>query len=310
MRRLPLKAVLTFKFLKEMKTVKFFGVAFLTVGALMFTSCSKDDGLAESMTLAEKSGLNLNAAADCCTYDGILSEAEIQGLLKMREEEKLARDVYLYFAEKYNEAIFVNIAQSEQAHMDAILRLLEGYNIDDPALPGSGEFSDAGLADLYLALTSAGDAGLVEALKAGATIEDMDIADLQQLLSEVENENVTLVYGNLLAGSENHLRAFVAVLNTLGATYEPQYITVEDFEAILADQNQKGNKNGKGQGNANGNGYRGANGQNGTANGTGVCDNTQQGLANGNQTGPADGSQAGYQKRKNGNAGGKGNGRS
>jgi hypothetical protein len=54
------------------------------------------------------------------------------GILLMREEEKVARDVYLKLTEKYDVKIFANIAKAEQQHMDAIKILLENYEIEDP----------------------------------------------------------------------------------------------------------------------------------------------------------------------------------
>ncbi|MDP2030099.1 MAG: DUF2202 domain-containing protein [Thiobacillus sp.] len=48
-------------------------------------------------------------------------------LLFMREEEKLARDVYLTLYETWGLAVFSNIASSEQSHMDALLKLLRTY---------------------------------------------------------------------------------------------------------------------------------------------------------------------------------------
>lgn len=49
----------------------------------------------------------------------------------MREEEKLARDVYLTFGEKWGLTLFTNIAKSEQTHTDAVKTLLDRYEIKD-----------------------------------------------------------------------------------------------------------------------------------------------------------------------------------
>ena len=56
-----------------------------------------------------------------------LSATEKESLLYMREEEKLARDVYNAFYDRYGLRVFSNIATSEQAHMDAVLTLLNRY---------------------------------------------------------------------------------------------------------------------------------------------------------------------------------------
>lgn len=63
-----------------------------------------------------------------------LNEVEIADLTLMREEEKLARDVYWALGDIWTFRIFANISQSEQVHMDAMLALLEKYELQDPAI--------------------------------------------------------------------------------------------------------------------------------------------------------------------------------
>ncbi|SET85009.1 hypothetical protein SAMN05444285_12573 [Draconibacterium orientale] len=248
-----------------MKTVEKLGILVLMTVTLLFTSCSETEQIDESLAAADKSVELAGICQDSCTFDEPLTDADIEGLLLMREEEKLAHDVYMHFYGLYSQQLFLNIANSEQNHMDAVLALLDGYGIEDPALEGGGEFSNEELGSLYSSLIDQGSAGLVEALKVGATIEDLDIADLQNLLAETENTDIIRVYENLLQGSENHMRGFVRNLEVLGETYTPQFISVEEFETILAASNSQGYGVG-GQGMGNGRqgygqgGYR--NGQN------------------------------------------------
>ena len=70
-----------------------------------------------------------------------LSQLEIDGLKFMREEEKLARDVYLALYEYWQLPIFSNIAGSESTHMEAVLTLLEKYEIADSASSEIGKFN-------------------------------------------------------------------------------------------------------------------------------------------------------------------------
>ena len=65
-----------------------------------------------------------------------LTDDEISTLLWMREEEKVARDVYIAMNEKWNAKIFARIAASEQKHCDAIAKKLALYGIDDPTPDG------------------------------------------------------------------------------------------------------------------------------------------------------------------------------
>ena len=143
-----------------------------------------------------------------------LTELEEQNILFMREEEKLARDVYLVMYDLWGADIFANISESEQRHMDAIERLITRYGLKDPvAVDVIGEFVDPDLQLLYDDLIEAGGVSLEEALKVGVLIEEADIADLELALTETDKRNIERVFQNLLKGSNNHLDAFNACLD-------------------------------------------------------------------------------------------------
>jgi hypothetical protein len=150
-----------------------------------------------------------------------LTSAEKYWLTYMREEEKLARDVYLVLYDRWRLAIFSNISQSEQTHMDAIKTLLDRYGLPDPVTAEVGEFSDRALQKLYDDLIAQGSISEVEALKVGVTIEETDIDDLNTAIATTIRKDIKTVYGNLLQGSLNHLKAFVSNLAKYGVTYEP-----------------------------------------------------------------------------------------
>ncbi len=170
-----------------------------------------------------------------------LSEKEKEGLIEMREEEKLARDVYLTLYNKWKLQIFKNIAGSEQTHTDSIKYLLEKYNISDPVTNDNiGEFSNPKFKELYNKLVDQGSKSIVDALKVGATIEDLDIADLEKWLNETDNEDIKFVYENLMKGSRNHMRAFVKMLSIYGEKYIPQYISKEEYEQIINSSMERG----------------------------------------------------------------------
>jgi hypothetical protein len=193
-----------------------------------------------------------------------LSAEESAALLFMREEEKLARDVYNTLYEIWGQPTFTNIAASEQAHMDEVKLLLDRYGLADPALePGS--FTDPNLAALYEQLIAQGSTSLADALKVGAAIEEIDILDLQNRLAQTDNAHIQQVFNNLMMGSYNHLNAFVGVLSMqTGETYVPQYLSTEAYATIVAGQTGNGNQGASGNGQAGGgsqgqggNGYRG-----------------------------------------------------
>lgn len=181
-----------------------------------------------------------------------LSAEETAALLYMREEEKLARDVYTALGAAWNLPTFSNIAASEQTHMDEIKLLLDRYGLTDPA-GQPGIFSDATLQGLYNSLTAQGSLSAAEALKVGAAIEEIDILDLQSRLLQSDNADIQQVFGSLESGSENHLRAFVSALQSqTGETYAPQYLSAEMYTAILAGGNGNGQQGGNGQQNGSG----------------------------------------------------------
>jgi len=170
---------------------------------------------------------------DTVEVGSLLSQEEIDDLLFLREEEKLARDVYLFSFEMYGEALFNSISQSEQQHMDQILFLLNVYQLDDPASLERGVFTNQALQDLYDGLTEQASISLIDALTVGATIEDVDIKDIEDFESRIENTNILDVYEMLKCGSRDHLRSYVGQLTLKDASYTPQFISYEEYTEII-----------------------------------------------------------------------------
>jgi hypothetical protein len=162
-----------------------------------------------------------------------LSDGEVADLTFQREEEKLARDVYLTLFAKWGAAIFSNIAASEQKHTDTMKKMLDKYKLPDPALPTIGDFTNPDLQAKYDELTVIGVTSYPDGLYVGATIEEIDMIDIQQALDGTKRLDLRTAYQNLLEGSKNHLRAFVAGLAAQGIVYEPQFIREELYRAII-----------------------------------------------------------------------------
>lgn len=178
-----------------------------------------------------------------------LSEVEKTDLIYMREEEKLARDVYQTLYEKWGVQVFANIGQSEQTHTETVRELLEKYNITDPVTDDSvGVFQNKDLQSLYNNLMSQGAVSEVEAFRVGALIEELDIKDLQEAIDRTDNADIAFAYENLMRASRNHLRSFTKQLTARGETYTPQYISVEEYVGIIATDTERGSKNGGGSG--------------------------------------------------------------
>ncbi len=232
---------------------------------------SQDDTVTSS-TLLEGSAVDAAFQADALAASGnggtqenpanSLSEDEILNLLFIREEEKLARDVYITLGEQWGLPIFTNIAASEQQHMDAIGQLIDKYGLEDPIINDDvGKFSNPILQQLYDDLVSdkldielvgvdlvidGGAVSLSAALRVGAFIEEYDILDIQHALAATDHSDIENVYGNLLRGSRNHLRSFVGQIEAIGETYDPVLMTVAEYDAIIDADQETANGNGRG----------------------------------------------------------------
>ena len=175
-----------------------------------------------------------------------LSTVEIEYLTFMREEEKLARDVYLTFFDKWGLPIFENIAASEQSHTDAVANMLDKYRLTDPVVDDTvGAFVNQELADLYAVLIEQGsgeDSTSLKALYVGALIEEVDMEDIQHAIDATDNEDIVELYNTLMSGSRNHLRAYVGLIEDQGLVYEAQVLTQDEVDAILDSEMERGGR--------------------------------------------------------------------
>lgn len=172
---------------------------------------------------------------------GELTIGQKEDLQYLKEEEKLARDVYLYAFDKYAYRVFDNISKSEQTHMNRVTDILTAYQIEDLSLPERGKFTNPDLQKLYDDLTQLCDRSLEDALTAGATIEDLDINDIRDFAEKTEFEDVKNMYLSLECGSRNHMRAFSNNLSNLGIVYNPQFISEDEYNEIIDNVNEKCN---------------------------------------------------------------------
>jgi hypothetical protein len=203
----------------------------LTLGLILgITQCSKGSGWDDSLAPD-------NASLKSTASTSSLSESEIRAILFMREEEKLARDVYLHLYEVYPLRPFLHISKSEQAHMDAIRYLIDTYGLEDPVGENpEGVFQNQELQQLYNELVETGSKSREDALKVGALIEEVDIIDLQgHLEAEITNSDVERVFTNLCSASGRHLKAFVGILKLYNVEYVPVELDQQEFDRILSE---------------------------------------------------------------------------
>lgn len=196
----------------------------------VLASATCDGGRADSNTGNTGGANGANEASDALAAD----------LQFLREEEKLARDVYLTLYERWRLMPHANIASSEQTHMDRAKATLADFGLADPVQDDRiGVFVNGQLGQLYVDLVARGEQTEVASLQVGATIEDLDLRDIEVMKSRTTDASVLAMYEALQCGSRNHLRAFTSQLAMRGASYAPQYLTRAEYEAILGGAHER-----------------------------------------------------------------------
>lgn len=208
--------------MKNSNKIRLFAIIIAFGSVHIFISCNNDDDTLEA-------GINTQ-----------LSQADEDALLFMIEEEKLARDTYQYLDNLWALNQFSNIKLSEQIHMNLVSSLLDHYNIAYYILP-EGEFDNQNLQNLYNQFVIDGQVNQSNALQIGATIEDLDIVDLQTYMNATTTLSVIEVYENLQCGSRNHLRSFISAIENAGGTYTPQFLTQEAYNLIINENHEQCN---------------------------------------------------------------------
>ncbi|HEX6849495.1 MAG TPA: DUF2202 domain-containing protein [Chitinophagaceae bacterium] len=169
-------------------------------------------------------------------YAQAITDNEKATVLRMREEEKMARDVYRVMNDKWDQQVFSHISESEIYHMSQMKLWIDKFKLDDPVIRNNDEqgvFTDQSLQKLYNELTASGLQNKEAAFRAGAKVEEIDILDLKAALAETSNTDLQSTYKYLIRASENHLRAFARNLDALGINYKPVVMTQKEFDEIM-----------------------------------------------------------------------------
>jgi hypothetical protein len=181
--------------------------------------------------------------------------------------------VYLALGAEFPDyAVFSNIVDSETKHVETMLNMIVHFGLTDlNILDGPGEFNadnfGAYFTEKYTALTNV-DADpeippVLQALLNGALIEELDMHDIiycPEIIVETvvditdqygcgmdytDAKALIRSYGNLLDGSEKHLRAFVRMIEnnytafdypeffTEDGLYKAQYLSQDAVDDIL-----------------------------------------------------------------------------
>jgi len=210
-------------------------IALMTVLSLtiLLSACQKSNPV-ESAAVNMTASLALVQKSVSSLPKETLEEAELARILFIREEEKLAYDVYKTLFDKYGATVFQNIPNSELSHMESMLTIIKKYELVDPVdVNPRGIFKNTALQTLYNQLIEKGNISILSAYQVGALIEELDISDLTSSLAVTNNQDVRLVYDFLNKGSRNHLRSFYKNIKFSNGTYTPIYLSQSEFDSIV-----------------------------------------------------------------------------
>lgn len=194
-----------------MKKVATVSVLALTLFTAACTPVAKEATETTSPSVSTPAVTPLSTASPSAPVleTGQATDSQIaQQLTYLIEEEKLAFDIYSAMYELWGARTFGNILNSEQNHQSQVLTVMSAYDIADPRSSEPGVFTIPALQALYDDLLAQGSKSELDAFKVGVAIEELDIADLTDMLATATGADVIAMMENLRRGSENHLRAF------------------------------------------------------------------------------------------------------
>ena len=242
-----------------MKMKSFFSMALMGIFALVVASCEKSDSNALDgslpVTRTANDGLTtfrVNNIWSVLQATNPLTEDEVEFLYALREDEKLAADLYYTFGLEYPEARqFIKWYTAEETHIAAIEAVLEYYEIEFPAIGEIGVFADADRQAYYNELVSNGIT-LLDAYMVAAALEEENIVIYTEVMENSSNNNIILLLENLIESSWNHLKMLVNHIENEGGSYVPAIMDEDLFNEIIdssycqgKEYNMQGGKGGK-----------------------------------------------------------------
>lgn len=154
--------------------------------------------------------------------------------VRLWTDEIAARDLYAALDAQTRRRVFQNIGRAEVHHRDTIASLLSAAGHEVPEEPAAGAYADEEIRQVYADLLKQGQQSELDAFKAGAAFEELDITELErelarEELSEVERQVLTA----LRDASVRHLRAFRRQITRMGGTPELTHLPPERLKALL-----------------------------------------------------------------------------
>ena len=117
------------------------------LGLISFNSCTKEQMISQNSRLGSILDVTETGASsvvednlEALVFKSVvISETELDILLHMKEEEKLAMDVYTALNLKWDNQVFSKISNAENTHMNAIIFLLQDQGTEYTRGTGTGK---------------------------------------------------------------------------------------------------------------------------------------------------------------------------
>lgn len=164
-----------------------------------------------------------------------LNDQAKQKIIYMIEGEKLARDLYYKFSDKYDYPNFEQLYKAEQTQKQALQKLAEKYGLENPAAKkGIGEFKNPQIQNYYDSYLKQGNKNLSEAIKSSNKAEEIAALIYPQALSKTNKKDVKFVLKRLNIAAKNHLRLHAQTIEDKGIKYDkPTHLKPADYNRII-----------------------------------------------------------------------------
>lgn len=165
-----------------------------------------------------------------------LSEEDKNNLTNLLIEEKLSRDIYVAYNDMWDLNVFQYTTNSEKQNIQLITFLADRYAIQLPEclfFDEPGVFEKASISRLYNTMVREGETSMFSAMNLSAKMEEMDIRKFRKLMNETSNPEILQILEKLETNAQKHLTALIVALEHYGDTYEPQILSLDEFNAII-----------------------------------------------------------------------------
>jgi hypothetical protein len=160
----------------------------------------------------------------------------VEAWVRLWTDELAARDLYAALDAQTTRRVFQNIGRSEVHHRDTIANLLIAAGHEVPAEPEAGAYADEEIKAVFAALLEQGQKSELDAFKAGAAFEELDITELEREMAREElSDTERQVLTALRDASVRHLSAFRRQITRMGETPELTHLTQERLDALMAN---------------------------------------------------------------------------